>query len=269
MVYTWSFFALAFGFSWLFWGPAALLGQGDAVRLLHYLGGVGPLVAGIALACWSQNREICRDYWWRAVDGRRIRPGWYAVILLSVPVFKGLALLADALINGGVPSLDVLAGFAARPWALLPFAFFMFFFGPVPEELGWRGCALDRLQERYSALISSLIIGGTWALWHLPLFFIAGTYQHGLGVGTPAFWLFMVTKFPDSILMTWIYNNTRRSTLSAILFHFMTNFVGELLPLSTRADLYQAVAFAVAALAVVLIWGPARLAKPAEIAPPL
>jgi membrane protease YdiL (CAAX protease family) len=88
----------------------------------------------------------------------------------------------------------------------------MLFFGPVPEELGWRGCALDRLQERDSALISSLIIGGTWALWHLPLFFIAGTYQHGLGVGTPAFWLFMVTKFPDSILMTWIYNNTRRST---------------------------------------------------------
>ena len=52
------------------------------------------------------------------------------------------------------------------------------------EELGWRGYVLDRLQEKRSALVSSLILGVVWSLWHLPLFFVQGSYQAGLGVGT-------------------------------------------------------------------------------------
>ncbi|HRX78203.1 MAG TPA: type II CAAX endopeptidase family protein, partial [Pirellulaceae bacterium] len=41
------------------------------------------------------------------------------------------------------------------------------------EETGWRGFALPHLQRRYSSLVSSLIIGVVWALWHWPNVFIA------------------------------------------------------------------------------------------------
>ncbi len=44
--------------------------------------------------------------------------------------------------------------------------------GPLSEELGWRGYALDALQARWSAAASSLVVGLAWSLWHLPLFFI-------------------------------------------------------------------------------------------------
>jgi hypothetical protein len=57
---------------------------------------------------------------------------------------------------------------------------------------------------------------------------------------------------PQSILMTWTYNHTQRSTLSAVLFHFMINFVGELFALSARADLYQAAVWAIVAIAVLV-----------------
>jgi membrane protease YdiL (CAAX protease family) len=73
---------------------------------------------------------------------------------------------------------------------------------------------------KWNALTSSLILGAAWTVWHLPLFFIQGSYQHSLGLGTVRFWLYMMDKVPQSVLMTWIYNNNRRSTLSAILFHF-------------------------------------------------
>jgi CAAX protease family protein len=72
-------------------------------------------------------------------------------------------------------------------------------------------------------------------LWHLPQFFVEGTYQSGLGFGSASFWLFMAVLLPESILITWVYNNTYHSTLSAVLLHFMTNFTGEILGLPDLA----------------------------------
>ena len=37
--------------------------------------------------------------------------------------------------------------------------------------------ALPKLQEKYTALTSSIILGFMHALWHLPMVFIIGTYQ--------------------------------------------------------------------------------------------
>jgi uncharacterized protein len=56
--------------------------------------------------------------------------------------------------------------------------------GPIPEELGWRGSALDRLQARMRPLAASMALGLSWSLWHLPLFWISGTTQAGLGSNT-------------------------------------------------------------------------------------
>jgi len=58
------------------------------------------------------------------------------------------------------------------------------------EEPGWREYAQEGLQRRMSVLAASLVVGVFWALWHVPLFFIPGTYQAGLGVGTSGFWAF-------------------------------------------------------------------------------
>ncbi|MFW6376731.1 MAG: hypothetical protein ACOC0F_02035 [archaeon] len=58
-----------------------------------------------------------------------------------------------------------------------------------------------------------------WAAWHLPLFFMAGSFQAELGLFTPQFAFYTGSIVVSSILYTWIYNNTNRSTLSAILFH--------------------------------------------------
>ena len=137
----------------------------------------------------------------------------------------------------------------------------MLLFGPLPEEMAWRGYVLDGLQARWNALIASLILGIAWTLWHLPLFLIEGSYQYGLGIGTPQFWLFVLGMVPQSILMTWIYNNNRRSTVTAVLFHFMINFVGELLALSLRAETIYVASWWIAALLVIAIWKPQRFVR--------
>jgi membrane protease YdiL (CAAX protease family) len=65
------------------------------------------------------------------------------------------------------------------------------------------------LQAHWNALTSSLILGVIWGLWHLPLFFIKGTYQYSKGAWSAWFWQFFIEIIPLSVVFTWIYNNTQ------------------------------------------------------------
>jgi membrane protease YdiL (CAAX protease family) len=158
----------------------------------------------------------------------------------------------------------------------LLFAGFILLFGPLPEEIGWRGYALDRLQarcgasspstglgqrwSRWNALAAGLLLGAAWGVWHIPLFFMPGYY--GDALPQPAEFMFAILM--TSVLITWIYNNTRRSVLAAVLYHFMVNFTGELLPTSVQVDLYRTALTALVVLCVVLWWGPAILRRGEE-----
>ncbi|MWV39074.1 type II CAAX endopeptidase family protein [Natrialba sp. INN-245] len=264
----WQFFAIAFGVSYLFWIPLVVL-EYDPFALpgviLFAGGGLGVPGAAIFLLFWDAEEKHRRDYWRRLVDVRRIGLRWYAVILLLVPVLNGLALLLGILAGDAVPGFERAAEFAADPVSLLPYAVFMLIFGPLPEELGWRGYALDGLQARWNALWASLILGFVWAVWHVPMFFMIGTYQAELGVLTLPFWEFMVGATLVSVLYTWIYNNTGRSILGAVLFHFSGNFSGELIPHGPVGRLFPAVLALLVVVVVVSVYGPKTLTRRARV----
>ena len=259
------YFGLVFGWTWLFWLAAIWVRQDVStwpVRLLQYAGGVGPPLAATLLTYWLHGQEGWREFWRRVFQVRRIRGGWWLAILFVPPFVAALAALGDRLLGGqGLTWAENASRLALQPLAIVPQALFLFLFGPLPEELGWRGYALPGLQTKWSALRASLVLGLVWALWHLPLFWIPGAYQQGLGIGTPLFWQFIANIIAQTVLMTWIYNNTRQSTLAAILFHFMINFSGELVTLTPRAEGLQTFVWIGAAIAVVLVWGPRTLTK--------
>ncbi|MBC7234827.1 MAG: CPBP family intramembrane metalloprotease [Chloroflexi bacterium] len=235
------FLLLAVVLSWLFWLPAALFARtwpAFLLRALHYLGGLGPTVAAIGLVSLREGQNERRCYWRRIIDARRIRGGWWLAMLLLIPALTGLGALLDVALGGQGARAEEAARFLRRPFALLPYVLFLLLFGPLPEEMGWRGYGQDRLQRHWGPLSASLIVGAVWTAWHLPLFFLPGTYQEGLGVGTPRFWLFMLDKVPQSVLMTWIYNHTHHSTLSAILFHLAVNLTGQLFDLTVQAEAF-------------------------------
>jgi membrane protease YdiL (CAAX protease family) len=175
----WIFFIITFGLTWIFWIPAALLNKDFStfsVMLLVILGGiVGKVIPATLLPYLTFGREGWIDYWQRAIDFKRISSGWWMVTLLSPPLFAILGILTDIMMGGKLPSFEIIANFLSAPHKILPFALFILVFGPLPEELGWAGYELDRLQAKYSALTSSLIPGIFWGLWHLPLFFINGS----------------------------------------------------------------------------------------------
>lgn len=264
--FPWPFFVLAYAFSWLFWVPNALAAQGLALPqgLAEFLRGplnpaaFGPSLAAVLLTLWEGGwRGLGR--WLR--EGLNPRLGWawlLAVLFVPVLIFAGATLLAT-LLTGAPLDLSV---WANPPVALLAPLVILFTAGPLQEEFGWRGYALPRLQRRFNALTSSLVLGGLWWLWHLPLVFIPGRFMVG---SLPLFGFLLPEIALTSVLLTWVYNNTRGGILAALLFHTSMNWaIWAFLP-SMRVNAtvigLTILLLLVAVAAVVARFGAERLAR--------
>jgi membrane protease YdiL (CAAX protease family) len=249
----WKFFWIAYGISWAFWIPAALI-PGNIMEsrwvILLYLGGLGPAAAAVILVLIRGDRVSRKEYWSRLVDYKRIDKLWFPIIFFGYPV---ISLIATWLVQGRIGFSETIQGMLAQPLQFLPFLVFLYLFGPLPEELGWRGYALDGLQERINPAWSSLLLGFFHAIWHIPLFLMSGTYQFELGFGSAEFWVFMFSAVVVSVFYTWIYNHNQNSILSATLFHFSINLTGNVFQENLTVRLIRLLIMVVLAGGLILI----------------
>jgi membrane protease YdiL (CAAX protease family) len=262
---SYVFLGLTLAFSWfVFWGPLALFKipaisfvsdvKGPAWAIALYLiGGFVPSLLAIFLTWKKEGLPGLR------ILGRQIlqfKLGWRWYVFTFLIVIAGTA--GQLIINKLLGNTFNGYLFLAQLGSLLP----LLILGPLSEEIGWRGYALGRLQTRWNALTSSLIVGLVWALWHLPLFMMVGTSQHELGL---PFIGFLVIMMANSILYTWLYNNTKQSLWSAILLHWLYTYAVQVLFSGvTRSPLYnwlECLPYVVMAFVVVLIWKPQTLSR--------
>ena len=167
----WVFILIAFGFSWLFWIPEALIVQGWAAPEFVQnfvglnLGAWGPLVGAIVTTLIFEGGAGLKKM---LKSGINVRLGkWWLVGLLIFPILIGGALGLANLFGNPIPEFPVVAE-AAESGAPLPvfllIAFVVIFFtgGPLQEEFGWRGYVFEHLRKKYSALSASIIAGLLW-----------------------------------------------------------------------------------------------------------
>lgn len=122
--------------------------------------------------------------------------------------------------------------------------------GPLGEELGWRGFALSHLQRRYSPLVSALIVGLLWGLWHTPIWFTSGYAGIDLVI---YILLFMAGIVSFSVFVTLFYN-LNQNLVIPVIAHQLFNFLLVFAAADTLQILrYVMPAYVVAALAVIVI----------------
>jgi membrane protease YdiL (CAAX protease family) len=215
------YFVIAYAFSWLVWVPVALSQDGAGVLSFHSPIGasasvviasfVGPFLSAFIMTGITEGRAGIARLLRRCVLWR-VRLWWYLFTLIGIPMILVLGVIV---LPGAMASFKGLASLVAIPWvSQIPY---VFLHGPLGEEPGWRGFALPRLQRLHGPLVASLILGPLWALWHLPFFWVpAWNFPPTL----PNIGLFVIAAIPVTILMTWIFNNTKGSVLMAILGHW-------------------------------------------------
>jgi membrane protease YdiL (CAAX protease family) len=252
-----SFFVIAFAMTWLGWIVPDLIYTGTLISTVFtwffLLLIAGPLLSAIIVTAITDGKAgviaLLRKFtiW-------RVGLGWYAVALLLMPAMALAAIYLNVLFGAPMPNADIFRSWSAL---LIFFAIRMVhpFDGPMQEELGWRGFALPRLQERFSPLVANLILGVIVAGWHLPLVFTGKL---------PAISLFATVA--ATILFGWIFNNTQGSVLLTLIAHavdgvFILRNMGLNEVDATRLIWLQVAVWVVVAVVVVLIYGPTLTRK--------
>jgi membrane protease YdiL (CAAX protease family) len=184
---------------------------------------------GVLFTYLTEGRGGRRDLWVRTIDVRRIGLRWLAVISVVFPVLHLSSALLYGALGGDLPALATVLERAVDPVVLMQLVVANLLISGFSEELGWRGYALDQLQARWNALTASLVLGLLHAFWHTPLFLIPGNTQGEMGLFSVDYLIFIAGVAAGAVLVTWVYNHTGRSILSAILLHFWSNTVGNLI----------------------------------------
>jgi hypothetical protein len=214
-----SYFALTFGISW--GGMLLIIGAGGAGGYPMLAWVAGPPIAGIVLTGLVYGRVGFRDLLARMTKWR-VGARWYAVALLTAPLYMTAILLALSVTSPDfLPTILTTSDKASLllfgiAWGLMG--------GGLLEELGWTGFAVPTLlRMRYGVLGTGLIVGTVWAVLHFLAFFYLGRASGALPlllfVPLDLFSV-VVGMVAFRVLMVWVYDHTGESMLVAgVLMH--------------------------------------------------
>jgi membrane protease YdiL (CAAX protease family) len=161
-----------FLYSWIIWGLAILYGkpiENTLTGIFFLLGGLGPTIGWIICNILDGKKETLETI----IKSVRFDSLGFKGIVVTTCIGVLPMVLSWLLVSEG-SKLDF-----SVVSSIAPIAFFIIV--SIVEETGWRGYAYPQLNQSYSPIFSSLIVGVLWSLWHLPLTMIKGTYQNGLG----------------------------------------------------------------------------------------
>lgn len=247
-----AFFIAAFAWSWALWALATRLDlPGVLPDVLIIAGRFGPALAAIAVTLVVAGRTglvglLSSLRRWRAPASL-----WLTVTLGPVAVVLTAIWLAAAFGSSPGAFNDPATAYLVIP----AFVVILVVGGPLGEELGWRGFALDRLQARVGPVAASVLLGLIWGVWHLPLFLDPSQVQASLPLA-----LYLGQTTTTMVIYTWLWNRTRSLPIVLVL-HTMTNLVAGVFPLlapEAPDDLAFGLAVAIAGFAALVLIGVTR-----------
>ena len=205
-------------------------GEITPLALIGFIGAYGPTIGALIIQRVvekGKNKQLLKKL-------IRFKVNWrvYAFIILAPLILYAVAFVVPILVSEKPLEFDFLAGISGMPiWflAALPF-------GPMGEELGWRGFMLPRLLEKHSILKSSVIVGLAWGLWHMASFTFPGAaLPEFFEVSVATIGLYCLNTIALSMVFTYAHLRGKGSVLIAILLHAFfnaaANIVSELFPM--------------------------------------
>lgn len=199
----------------------------DYASLFFILGGMMPsLVGGIfVLATYQRDRKV--DFFKRCFIPSK--PGLTCILLSLFFICLEVAatqLISSTFFHAEPLKFEGLKLIATSPLMVFYFLFWGIISGPLSEELGWRGFLQEKLLKNNTIFKTSVLIGGVWGIWHLPLFFYPAQIQYTwlntniwLAIG------FILNCITNSLVYSSIYILSNRSIFSIFFLHMFENII--------------------------------------------
>ncbi len=217
-----SFLFINYLISWLFLYPSyQLILKEDSIpplALIGLIGAYGPSIASIIVQ-WVIDKKSLKGLLKRIV---MVKTKWQLIVFIVVfpLIIYGISYVISALVFNGDLTVNWRQGLSSIPfWFLVALPF-----GPMGEELGWRGFMLPRLLEKYSIVKSTIYVGLAWGMWHLASFTFPGAaIPEFLPVSIWTILLFCLNTISLSLIYTYVHLKSGGSVFYAILLHAFFN----------------------------------------------
>lgn len=224
------FFVLTLAWTWTCGFIPVIFGlTGTPIgTFIFYFGGGAPSVVGLFLIFLTCPKEQIKDYFKRCFSLRYMGWKWPLFVFLIFSLLSTVSIYFGVTYLGlDMPGMEFIHAIMENPFMLPLVLLISLVSGPLNEEFGWRGYALDKLLVRYGFLKASLILGFIWAIWHLAWYFTPGQAQYDLLQDS----LFDAVMYVPSVMLlsvfvSFVYIKTKRSILAGALVHMLGNLLG-------------------------------------------
>lgn len=242
------FFALTLLWTWVFGFIPVVFGlTGTAVgTFLFYFGGGAPSVVALFLVFFTYPKEAVKDFFHRCFSLKYMGWKWPLITVCVFSVITIISLVVGVgLLGYEMPTMDFLHAIIDNPLMLFPVLLISLISGPLNEEFGWRGYALDKLLVRFGFSGASAILGFIWGIWHLAWYFTPGQAQYNL-LQDSVFHavMFIPSTMMLSFFVTFVYIKTKRSILAGALVHMFSNLIGSQLLASYTTQISMIIRYA-------------------------
>ena len=245
------FYITVFAVTWFFWLIAILCKESPLLFLFMFLGLVTPAVVAVVTVFTSKNKALKQDFKRKIVGFYRIKPRYIILAVCLFAIVVAASIGTSVLFGGSVKQFSFTDDFSFSIGGTS--ALLTILLASSIEELGWRGYGEDAVGAYCNWFKESIIFGVIWSCWHIPLFWVPGTYQYGLKeMGIIYVLNFLLSVIPLDFLQTWVYVKNNRSMLATIIFHIFINIMQEKINMTPETKCIETIFVVIAAVVVVL-----------------
>jgi len=251
------FYGVAFFVPWAFWFLLAWLSHSELWEnpVVVFLGSVlgliglfGPFI--IAMILILPDKEMRQELFSAVFSFRGIKPFFWVLTVCLFPASILVAQLISLVFGHSVSQFRIVESMSFTA-GIFP-AWFLLIIAPIFEEFGWHTYGIHCLRNRLNLLLTCIIFGIMWGIWHMPLSFVKGYYQNVL-VETGIIYSinFLASLIPYLIIGNWIYYKTNRNMLLVVVFHFLAGFSNELFQTHPDSKIIQTVLLLILSIIII------------------
>ncbi len=245
------FYVVVFACTWFWWLFAILFNEGTSLYLGMFLGLVSPAVIAVITVLSSKNKALINDFRKKLIGFYRVKPVCIVAAVIVFAIVVAISIGTSVLFGGSVNQFSFTEDFSFSIGGTP--AFLTILLASSIEELGWRGYGEDAVGAYHSWFKESIIFGCVWAAWHIPLFWVQGTYQYGLKeMGIMYVFNFLISVIPLNFIQTWVYVKNNRSMLATVIFHLFVNIMQEKVNMTPETKCIETIFVTIAAIFIVL-----------------
>ena len=245
------FYLITFTCTWLWWLFAILFNEGIGLYIGMFLGMASPAVVAVVTVFTSKSKALINDFKEKLIGFYRIKLKYIIIAVLIFAMIVAASIGTSVLFGSSIKQFSFTEDFSFSIGGTS--ALLTILLASCIEEFGWRGYGEDAVGAYNSWFKESIIFGCIWSLWHVPLFWIPGTYQFGLKeMGIMYMLNFLFSVIPLDFLQTLVYVKNNRSMLATIIFHLFINIMQEKINMTPETKCIQTIFVIIAAIIIVV-----------------